>query len=92
MSIIRSCDFNGCNTLTLGRFCIVHESPVAVRVFPRGRPFPDLSRGPRRAGAVHRDAGAGARASPRRSARTELSCAPARDRTTATPGALQHSV
>jgi hypothetical protein len=40
MSIIRSCAFTGCGTLTLGQFCIVHETPVAPRQFPRGRPFP----------------------------------------------------
>jgi hypothetical protein len=40
MSIIRPCEHNGCNTLTLGRFCIRHEPPVEARVFPRGRPFP----------------------------------------------------
>jgi len=40
MPMLRVCAHSGCETLSLGTFCIRHEEPVEARVFPRGRPFP----------------------------------------------------
>jgi hypothetical protein len=37
-SLLRSCEAPGCETFTLGTFCVRHE-PASGRVFPRGRPF-----------------------------------------------------
>ena len=42
--MLRLCAFHGCETLTLGRFCVEHEQPVATRTWPKGRPFPDYER------------------------------------------------
>jgi hypothetical protein len=37
--MVTCCEFDGCSTLTVGRFCLSHdERPVAI--FPRGRPYP----------------------------------------------------
>jgi hypothetical protein len=36
--VLRACDAPGCETFTLGGFCLRHE-PACSRVFPRGRPF-----------------------------------------------------
>lgn len=39
--MIRTCDTEGCNVLTLGAFCLTCEQKEGklVRRFPRGRPF-----------------------------------------------------
>jgi len=37
--MLRICDHSKCGTLTLGRFCVLHEPPVHGERFPRGRPF-----------------------------------------------------
>jgi hypothetical protein len=38
--MLRECDRSGCQTLTLGLYCVTHE-PHAVQVeFVRGRPYP----------------------------------------------------
>jgi hypothetical protein len=36
--LLRSCEAPGCETFTLGTFCLRHE-PALAREFPRGRPF-----------------------------------------------------
>jgi hypothetical protein len=36
--LLRACEAPGCETFTLGTFCLRHE-PACARVFPRGRPF-----------------------------------------------------
>jgi hypothetical protein len=38
--MLRSCDLEGCEILTLGSFCAKHEAPGDPTGFPRGRPFP----------------------------------------------------
>lgn len=40
MTIVTRCTAPGCDTLTIGPLCAVHDLPVE-RVFVRGRPFPD---------------------------------------------------
>jgi hypothetical protein len=37
--MLRVCEHPECGTLTLGRFCLLHEPPVIAERFPRGRPF-----------------------------------------------------
>ncbi|HEY3921006.1 MAG TPA: hypothetical protein VGL76_02730 [Gaiellaceae bacterium] len=37
--MLRSCQAEGCNTLTLGELCIEHEPEAEPRRFPRGRPY-----------------------------------------------------
>ena len=39
--MIRTCDSDGCNVLTLGSYCLACEEKAAKvsRTFPRGRPF-----------------------------------------------------
>jgi len=46
MGMLRTCDHDGCSTLTLGRLCIDHEPPAVEKVFPRGRPFVPTERTP----------------------------------------------
>jgi hypothetical protein len=43
--LLRLCACRGCETLTLGTFCVEHEQPVSMRSWPKGRPFPDYIRG-----------------------------------------------
>jgi hypothetical protein len=38
MSLVKQCSAPGCETLTMGSFCIEHEH-VPLRVFVRGRPL-----------------------------------------------------
>jgi hypothetical protein len=38
MPIVTKCNFPGCETLTIGSLCIVHET-CEQRVFVRGRPW-----------------------------------------------------
>jgi hypothetical protein len=38
--MLRTCDRPGCETLTLGSFCIAHEPEIAQLEFVRGRPHP----------------------------------------------------
>ena len=38
-AMLRTCQADGCETLTLGSLCLAHEPPVAPRRFPRGRPY-----------------------------------------------------
>ena len=40
--MLTTCDYPGCETLTIGTLCVVHEPPVEARRFPRGRPYPRL--------------------------------------------------
>ena len=40
--MLTTCDHPGCETLTIGTLCVVHEPPVEARRFPRGRPYPRL--------------------------------------------------
>lgn len=40
--MLHVCSFPGCETLTLGDYCLSHEQPVTSRVWPRGRPFPPV--------------------------------------------------
>ena len=37
--MLRVCAHRDCSTLTLGTLCVVHEPPVTVRRWPRGRPY-----------------------------------------------------
>jgi hypothetical protein len=37
--MLRVCEHSDCGTLTLGRFCVIHEPPPGPERFPRGRPF-----------------------------------------------------
>jgi hypothetical protein len=39
--VIRTCDSDGCNVLTLGSYCLACEQKEAkvLTQFPRGRPF-----------------------------------------------------
>lgn len=37
--MLRSCDFKGCDTRTLGSFCVQHEATVNPASLARGRPF-----------------------------------------------------
>ena len=36
--IVSECRAAGCNSLTIGSYCVAHDLPV-TRVFVRGRPF-----------------------------------------------------
>jgi hypothetical protein len=36
--IVSQCRAEGCNALTIGSYCVEHDSPV-TRIFVRGRPF-----------------------------------------------------
>jgi hypothetical protein len=38
--MLRTCDRPGCETLTLGSFCVAHEPEIAQVEFVRGRPHP----------------------------------------------------
>jgi hypothetical protein len=38
--MLRICDHPDCTTLTLGSFCVTHDTPLAAERYPRGRPFP----------------------------------------------------
>jgi len=42
--MLHLCAFRGCETLTLGTFCVEHDQPVGSRTWPKGRPFPDYVR------------------------------------------------
>lgn len=37
--MLRSCQADGCETLTFGPLCLAHEPVQPPRRFPRGRPF-----------------------------------------------------
>jgi hypothetical protein len=37
--MLRTCEADGCHTLTFGPLCLAHEPPAAPRRFPRGRPY-----------------------------------------------------
>ena len=37
--MLRTCEADGCDTLTFGPLCLEHEPAVAPRHFPRGRPY-----------------------------------------------------
>jgi hypothetical protein len=37
--MLRTCQAEGCATLTFGPFCFAHEPPATPRRFPRGRPY-----------------------------------------------------
>jgi hypothetical protein len=37
--MLRVCDHSEFGTLTLGRYCVLHEPPAVPERFPRGRPF-----------------------------------------------------
>jgi hypothetical protein len=37
--VLRTCEADGCDTLTFGPLCLDHEPPAAPRHFPRGRPY-----------------------------------------------------
>lgn len=37
--MLKMCAAPGCETLTFGGLCLVHEPPVEPRYFPRGRPY-----------------------------------------------------
>jgi hypothetical protein len=43
VNVLRTCEFEGCTTLTLGTLCAAHEEPVDPTRFPRGRPFREES-------------------------------------------------
>src|SRR5436305_6703073 len=38
-AMLRTCEADGCTTLTFGPLCLAHEPPAAPRRFPRGRPY-----------------------------------------------------
>jgi hypothetical protein len=38
--MLRTCGRPGCETLTLGSFCVTHEPEIARMEFVRGRPYP----------------------------------------------------
>ena len=38
--MLRMCDRPGCETLTLGLYCVAHEPPASQSEFVRGRPYP----------------------------------------------------
>lgn len=42
--MLRICEHPDCTTLTLGTLCMAHESRVVEERFPRGRPYPHVSR------------------------------------------------
>jgi hypothetical protein len=44
MSLLQLCLHPGCTTWTIGTVCVAHEPVREPRVFPRGRPYPPLSR------------------------------------------------
>jgi len=44
--MLRVCAHRDCSTLTLGMLCVVHEPPVEVRRWPRGRPYARRERRP----------------------------------------------
>jgi hypothetical protein len=37
--MLRTCQADGCETLTFGPLCLDHEPPMPPRSFPRGRPY-----------------------------------------------------
>ena len=37
--MLRTCGHPDCTTMTLGTLCVVHEPPVEIVVWPRGRPY-----------------------------------------------------
>jgi hypothetical protein len=37
--MLRICAHPDCKTLTLGMLCVVHEPPVGMVAWPRGRPY-----------------------------------------------------
>ena len=37
--MLRICAHPDCTTMTLGTLCVVHEPPVEIVVWPRGRPY-----------------------------------------------------
>jgi hypothetical protein len=37
--MLRTCEAQGCETLTFGPLCLAHEPPTLPRRFPRGRPY-----------------------------------------------------
>jgi hypothetical protein len=41
--MLRICEHPDCTTMTLGALCLAHETRVVER-FPRGRPYPQVSR------------------------------------------------
>jgi hypothetical protein len=41
--MLRTCDCPGCETFTLGLFCLVHEPKSSQMSFVRGRPHPRVA-------------------------------------------------
>ena len=41
--MLHACSWTDCCTLTLGEYCLEHETPVS-KSFVRGRPYPPRSR------------------------------------------------
>jgi len=37
--MLRTCQADGCDTLTFGPLCLAHEPAALPRRFPRGRPY-----------------------------------------------------
>jgi hypothetical protein len=37
--MLRTCQADSCETLTMGTLCLDHEPPAPPRQFPRGRPY-----------------------------------------------------
>ena len=37
--MLRTCQADGCETLTFGPLCLAHEPQAPPRRFPRGRPY-----------------------------------------------------
>jgi hypothetical protein len=42
--MLRTCSADGCEILTLGELCAVHEPVPERKSWPRGRPYPELGR------------------------------------------------
>ena len=42
--MLRICEHPDCTTLTLGAFCMAHETRIVEQRFPRGRPYPYVAR------------------------------------------------
>ena len=37
--MLRTCQADGCDTLTLGELCLTHEPQLPPQRYPRGRPY-----------------------------------------------------
>ena len=55
MPLLQLCMHPGCTTWTIGGLCVQHEPVQEPRVFPRGRPFPPVTRRPAVANAIERE-------------------------------------